>query len=83
MSSETTESLAEDLLRGAEAIGAYVGLDARQTFYYLQTGCLPATKLGRIWISTKTRLRRHFNEARFEPIPKELEPVAPKRKRKS
>jgi hypothetical protein len=82
-SSETTveTSLAEDILRGADAIGAFVGLDPRQTFYYLQTGVLPATKEGRIWVSTRSRLRRHYNEGRFEPLPKEEAAPAPKRKR--
>jgi hypothetical protein len=78
---ETVETpLAEDLLKGASAIGAYLNLDTRSTFYHLQQGNIPATKLGRVWLSTKSRLRKHFNEARFEPLPKEEPAAAPKRK---
>jgi hypothetical protein len=81
--SETTVEtpFAEDILKGAVAIGAYLDQDPRSTFYHLQQGNIPATKLGRVWITTKSRLRKHFNEARFEPLPKEEAAPAPKRKR--
>jgi hypothetical protein len=54
--------LAADILRGAAAIGAFIGLDERQTFHGLQNGHIPATKEGRVWVSTRSRLRRHYNE---------------------
>ncbi len=47
-----------DVLRGAEEIGAYIKLNARQTFYLLEKGALPAKKLGGKWISTKRQLRQ-------------------------
>jgi len=62
--------LAADLLRGCAAIAAFIGDDERQTFYGLQTGAIPAIKQGRLWISTKSRLIKHYNEARYEPPPK-------------
>jgi hypothetical protein len=52
---------------GAEAIGREAGLvdhdgnvDLRRTFYMLEKGYLPATKMGRLWTSTPRRLRRAF-----------------------
>ena len=47
-----------DVLRGAERIGAYLGLTARQAFHLLETGKLPAKKLGNRWVTTKKQLRR-------------------------
>jgi hypothetical protein len=47
-----------DVLHGAENIGAYLGLNERQTFYLLERGKLPAKKLGGKWITTKQQLRR-------------------------
>lgn len=54
------ESLAHDLLRGAAKIGAFIGLDPRQTFHGLQRGHIPATKEGKTWVGSKTRLREHY-----------------------
>lgn len=47
-----------DLLWGAEAIGAYINANRRQTFYYLQTGKLPARKVGNLWVASREALRR-------------------------
>jgi hypothetical protein len=84
MPSSETETLAGDLLRGCEAIAAYIDRAPRETFYLLQGGVLPAFKQGRIWISTKSRLRRYYNESTFVPAPKK-EPSKRKliRKRKA
>jgi hypothetical protein len=67
MSSKNHETLADDILRGALAIGDFVGLEERKAFHHLQRGDIPATKEGRVWVTTKSRLRRHYNEHRFEP----------------
>jgi hypothetical protein len=56
------ESLADDLLRGAGAIGAFIGLGLRETFYGLQEGHIPGRKEGRTWVSSKTVLRKHYTE---------------------
>jgi hypothetical protein len=81
-------SLADDILRGAQAIGDFIGLDEererRRVYYLLQTGAIDATKEGTTWVSTKSRLRRQYNESRYQPPVKEpeAEPVKPpKRKR--
>jgi hypothetical protein len=54
------ESLADDLLRGAAQISAFIGLDLRQTFHALQQGHIPATKEGKTWVGSKSRLRKHY-----------------------
>jgi hypothetical protein len=70
--SETTEtSLAADIIRGAAEIAAFIGVDARKCFYLLQTGAVPAHKEGQHWVTTRSRLRRHYTEARYEPPLKE------------
>jgi hypothetical protein len=61
------ESLAGDILRGADAIAAFLGLGRRQAFYFLQKGEIPAVKEGSAWVTTKSRLRRHYNEGRYQP----------------
>jgi len=46
-----------DLLWGVKTIGAEVGLPDRKVFYMLEAGLLPARKVGRAWVTTKTALR--------------------------
>jgi hypothetical protein len=54
----------DKLLNGAEAIGREAGfvngdgkVDLAKTYYALERGYLPASKRGRIWISTRNRIR--------------------------
>ena len=61
------ETLAGDILRGAAQIGAFLGLGPRQAFYFLQKGEIPAVKEGSAWVTTKSRLIRHYNEGRYRP----------------
>jgi hypothetical protein len=59
----STESVGDDLdkpLWGAAAIGAEIDKTTSQTFHLLEAGHLPATKVGRQWVSTKRRLRQCF-----------------------
>ena len=46
-----------DLLKGGEAIAAYIGEDYRTTNYKLKTGQLPGWKVGATWYSTKPKIR--------------------------
>jgi hypothetical protein len=55
------ETLADDLLIGAQAIADFTGLALRKTFYMLERQYLPAKKCGHIWTTTRSALRRHFN----------------------
>ena len=52
--------LADDLLKGAEDIGPYIGEEPRRTSYLLERGLLPAFKLGGRWYARKTTLLAHF-----------------------
>jgi hypothetical protein len=63
---DTQENL-DAPLWGAEAIGREANVvdednnvDLRKTFYLLENGLLPGTKVGRQWTSTKRRIRRVF-----------------------
>lgn len=51
-----------DLVWGAEPIGKVIGLNKRQTFHLLESGRLPAKKVGGKWVSSEGALRRHFCE---------------------
>jgi hypothetical protein len=56
-----TSPLAADLLLGAQAIADELGISIRKAFHLLESGHLPASKTGRLWVSTRSRLRRFFN----------------------
>jgi len=55
------DTLADDLLNGAQAIADYLGFELRETYHALERGYVPATKRGRVWIGSKRRLRRHYS----------------------
>jgi hypothetical protein len=59
---DTTTDDRLDTLIGAKAIADYANLDVRQAFHLLQLGELPATKMGKLWTSTKTAIRRRIEE---------------------
>jgi hypothetical protein len=62
----SAESTADDLdkpLWGAAAIGEEIDKTPSQTFQLLEAGHLPATKIGRQWVSTKRRLRQRIGGA--------------------
>ena len=54
-------SLKDDILWGVRAISEEIDRTERQTFYLLETGQLPAKKIGGRWCSTRTVLRGFFN----------------------
>jgi hypothetical protein len=45
------------ILWGAKAIGAEIGKGPRQVFYLLESGKLPAQRVGRQWVTTKSAIR--------------------------
>jgi hypothetical protein len=57
---ETT--IADDLLEGCPAIGAFIGKNARETLWAIERGRLPAWREGHKWCALKSALRRHFAE---------------------
>jgi hypothetical protein len=56
------ESLKDDLLVGAKAIGDFIGKDSRQVFHMVSHGQLPAFKLGAVIHARKSSLRQHIAE---------------------
>lgn len=49
-----------DLIWGAKAIGECINANPRQTYYYLETGKLPAKKVGNLWVASRKALRRRL-----------------------
>jgi hypothetical protein len=45
-----------DLLWGAEAIGRAINRTRRETFYLLESGRLPAQKIGHRWVASRRDL---------------------------
>jgi len=62
-SPQRRQTLADDVLIGAEAIAHEIGIPVRKAFHWLQQGYLPATKVGSIWTSSRSALRQHFGDA--------------------
>jgi hypothetical protein len=66
---------------GAEGIHAFINFPGslQQIYYHLQRGHIDADKLGEIWVTTKTRLRKQFSgENRVMPFAKAAEAPPPK-----
>ncbi len=51
-----------DLIWGATAIAREINVTPRQAFYMLESGHLPARKVGARWCASRQALRRHFGE---------------------
>jgi len=56
--------LGDDIIWGATAIGTELGIGRRKTFYLLEKGLLPATKVGREWVTTRSALRDFFADTK-------------------
>ena len=54
--------LADDLLVGAVAIGEFIGYDTRRTMHVLQSGQIPAFKIGQIWHAKRSTLTAFIDE---------------------
>jgi hypothetical protein len=54
------ETLADDKLRGADAISSFIDEPRGRTYYMLESGLLPAGKIGRTWVASKAVLRAHY-----------------------
>jgi hypothetical protein len=51
------------LLWGATAIAAALGLTRRQTFHLLESGAIPARKVGGRWVAERTVLHQYFADS--------------------
>jgi hypothetical protein len=54
-------ALREDLLKGCRQIAKEIGETEPATYRMLESGQLPARKVGWLWFSTRSALRRHFD----------------------
>jgi hypothetical protein len=50
-------SIAGDLVWGAAAISAEIGVDERKGFYLLGRKLIPARKVGALWVASRRELR--------------------------
>jgi hypothetical protein len=50
----------DEILWGAAAIAAEIGLTSRATFHLLSKGELPARKVGARWVASRARLRAYI-----------------------
>jgi hypothetical protein len=58
---ETESALSDDVLWGCAAIAAEINRPEHITFRLLQRRLIPAKKMGAIWVTTRSKLRAHFN----------------------
>jgi hypothetical protein len=49
-----------DLVWGSREIAKEINRNQRQTFYLLETGGIPARKVGKIWVADRGQLRKRF-----------------------
>lgn len=63
MTDQSSDNLADDLLRGCPAIAAEIGETERRTFTLLQARAIPGKKELGLWVSSRSALRRHYAEA--------------------
>jgi hypothetical protein len=55
------EEIGLDLLWGVARIAKEIGRNPRQAYHLLESGGLPARKVGGRWCASRTGLRRHFD----------------------
>lgn len=55
-------SINDDILHGADQIGAHLNVSPRRCFHLLENGFIPAFKLGARWAARRSRLDRYMAE---------------------
>ena len=69
MKSTTDSSNTElELIWGAASIGRELSVSTRQAFYLLESGRLPAKKVGRQWCTSRKALRQYFADISGEAV---------------
>ena len=58
--------IGEDLIRGASSISEELGEPLRRTYYLLESGQLPAWKMGSRWYLRRSALVEHFHRLEQE-----------------
>ena len=59
----STESNNLDLVWGADRIGEVLGASTRKAFHLLESGLIPARKVGNRWVAERSKLREFFLES--------------------
>ena len=62
---EEQESLADDILEGADLIAAFMWGSAskrRKVYHLMETSRLPLFKIGNVWCARKSRLKEYIRE---------------------
>lgn len=62
------DSLAGDMLNGAAEIAAFTRQTVRQVNHQLESGSLPAFKVGRLWRMRKSTYLRHIEKLEAEAL---------------
>jgi hypothetical protein len=57
---EISDSGAISLIWGAKAIAEELGVSPRKAFYLLESGAIPARKVGNLWVADRGKLRTFF-----------------------
>ena len=60
MKSTADEPLSDDLIWGIRGIAKEIGKSERQAFHLIDTGKIPAAKVGGRIVASRSRLRAHF-----------------------
>jgi hypothetical protein len=71
-------SLADDLLRGARAIGEFINVDEKTVYYLAEKRLIPCGRQGRTLISSKRLLREHYDTLTSGAI--EADPPPPRQR---
>ena len=58
--------IGDDLIRGAAAIAQELGEPLRRVYHLLETGQIPAFRLGGRWYVRRSSLRDHFDQLEQE-----------------
>jgi hypothetical protein len=58
MTDDKQQELADDLLKGARAIGAFLGVPPSAVYHIAKTKRMPIGKLGKDLFASKAKLRR-------------------------
>lgn len=62
-----SERVADDVLRGAQAIGDELGVNPEDVYYLHKTQKYPIGKLGKTLIASRQQLRRHHRALTKKP----------------
>jgi hypothetical protein len=56
------DGLGEDKLSGVGQISDFLGESPRRTYYLLEKGLIHAGKLGNLWVGSKRKIRKKYND---------------------